>query len=520
VQHANGWRGVGAAGGDLRFDANTRLYSDFEYQHRIQRSEAGYQLLGGTTVPMDVFPSTMLGYQSWGKPNTFDVFNAGSRLEHTFNAKWSGRITGSYSHSLIDDNVIYPYGAALDADGNSLCPNAPAYFFCPDGSYEIYDYRSPGELRIDAVGDAIVQGHFTTGPLTHDVVGGGSLFHRSVDLSPTIVYTPLGAENIYQPDIPYAPESPYQQAGPATLADFSHQASGIVQDRIHIPGRLAVLAGGRYVQVSDFNYAKARSLWLPQYALTYSPVKDLTVYGNYGVLLSLGPQAPWWVDNSSLFLEPFFTRQSEVGVKYERQILLTAALFRMRQPFFYPRVIEAADTFCTSNLLAGGDVSVGDQCFEADGHETHDGIEMNAQGKAAPRLQLTASATAMRAVSSDSQTAAFNDKQVINVPHLHATMFADLLLPHARGLHLMPGWSYTSRKEATRDDRVSVTGYNLFNLGARYSPGGEKGHVTLRLYADNLLDKRYWKDTGANYGDTFIHQGAPTTVRFSAHYTF
>ena len=107
--------------------------------------------------------------------------------------------------------------------------------------------------------------------------GGGSLFHRSVDLSPTIVYTPLGVENINQPDIAYAPESPYQQAGPATLADFNHQAAGIVQDRMHLPGGVALLAGGRYVQVSDFNYTKPRSLWLPQYAATYAPIKDLTL---------------------------------------------------------------------------------------------------------------------------------------------------------------------------------------------------------------------------------------------------
>ena len=82
VQHADGWRGVGAADSELQFDKNTELYSDFEYQHKVQRSEAGFQLLGGTTVPFPVYPSTMLGYQTWGKPNTFDVFNAGSRLEH------------------------------------------------------------------------------------------------------------------------------------------------------------------------------------------------------------------------------------------------------------------------------------------------------------------------------------------------------------------------------------------------------------------------------------------------------
>ena len=40
--------------------------------------------------------------------------------------------------------------------------------------------------------------------------------------------------------------------------------------------------------------------------------------------------------------------------------------------------------------------------------------------------------------------------------------------------------------------------YNLFNLGARYTPGGEQGRVTLRIYADNIADKRYWNDTGAN----------------------
>ena len=119
----------------------------------------------------------------------------------------------------------------------------------------------------------------------------------------------------------------------------------------------------------------------------------------------------------------------------------------------------------------------------------------------------------MDAVSSDTGTPAFDNKQVINVPHLHTSVFADLSVPHVRGFHLMPGWSYTSRKEATRDDAVSVPSYNLFNLGARYTPGGEQGHVTFHIYADNIGNKRYWSDTGASYGDTFVWLGAPPTVR-------
>jgi iron complex outermembrane receptor protein len=226
--------------------------------------------------------------------------------------------------------------------------------------------------------------------------------------------------------------------------------------------------------------------WLPQYAVTFNPAGSLTLYGNYGVLLSLGPQAPWWVDNGSQFLSSFLTRQAEIGAKFEpgQRILLTTAFYRMRAPFFYPESDGA-----------------GGFNFVSQGRETHDGVEVNAEGKAANWLRLTASASAIRAISDDSGTAAFDNQQVINVPHLRTTMFADVAVPHVRGLHLLPGWSYSGRKEATRDDVVSVPAYNLFNLGARYTPGGDEGRVTFRIYADNIGDKRYWSDTGASYGD-------------------
>ena len=519
VAHADGWRGMGAARADRSLNPLTQLTANFEFQHKVERSEAGYQLLGGSTVPSGILPSTMLGFQPWSKPNTFDTFNAGSHLNRMFNSHWTAVIAGSYSHSLIDDNVLWPYGASLDADGNSLCPDSPYYFFCPDGSYELYDYRSPGELRINALGEALLQGHFKTRAASHNLVVGATLFHRSVDLSPATVYAALGVQNIYQSIVPMAPESPYQQASPSQLADFNHQASALTQDRVHFPGGIALQAGGRFVRVTDFNYSRPRSLWLPQYAATWTPQKigsnvhQVTLYANYGVLLSLGPQAAWWVDNASLFLNPFFTRQAEAGIKYESRILLTADVFRMKQPFFYPRVLQAPDSFCASALP-------GDLCFESSGRETHTGLELSAQGKAAPWMQLNASATALRALSTQTGTPAYDSKQVINVPRFRAALFADIRVPHARGLHLMPGFSYTGRKQATRDDVVSVPSYSLINLGARYTPGGADGRVTLRLFADNITDKRYWKDTGASYGDTFLHLGAPTTVRFSAHYSF
>jgi iron complex outermembrane receptor protein len=483
-------------------------------------------------------------------PNTFDTINTGARLDYDLAPMWRASAAVSYSHSLINDNVIYAYGCSYEALCQASGGAAPNYFFAPDGGYDIYDYRDPGELRIDAVAEALVTGHIKSGTgkfaITQDLTGGGEMFLRSVQqpgyftaaspYSPDgivqdgAVYAYVGSENIFQSIAPFSIESPQQSAGPRRLWEDNHQAAALLQDRIHLPGHIELLAGGRYDSLRDHNYSLAattpgtapiltdKPIWLPQFAITYTPANNLTLYGNYGVLLSLGPQGPWWVDNGSQFLAPFFTRQAEIGAKYEpgQRILLTAAFYRMRAPFFYPKVIQAPDISCTaSDFNAPGDL-----CFEEEGHETHDGVEVNAEGKAASWLRLTASASAIRAISNDTGTPAFDNQQVLNVPHLRTAVFADIALSHARGLHLMPGWGYTGRKEATRDDLVSVPGYNLFNLGARYTPGGEQGRVTLRLYADNIADKRYWKDTGASYGDTFIHLGAPTTVRLSAHYTF
>jgi iron complex outermembrane receptor protein len=538
MNDTNGWRAMGSGTADWKITPKALLKGDFEYQHKVERDGSGYQLLGGETVPEinRIYRSTMLGDQPWGPPDTYDTFNTGARFDYDLPHQWKAFAAASYSHSLIQDNVIYAYGCSYEALCQGTGGTAPDYFFAPDGGYDIYDYRDPDELRIDAQAEALVTGHVKTGAVTQDMTFGAELFLRSVQqpgfytfanpstttITDGAVYDYVGSENIYDPitfvplGTPASLEYPLQTAGPRRLWEDSHQSSAVVQDRIHLPGHIQLLAGGRYDSLRDNNYSLAATspgtlptitdklLWLPQYAVTYNPMKNLTLYSNYGVMLSLGPQAPWWVTNANQFLAPYFTRQAEVGAKYEpdQRILLSTALFHMRAPFFYPQ----------SN---GGGFT-----FVSDGRETHDGIELNAQGKAARWMQLNGSITAMRAISDDSSTPSYNNKQIINMPHLHTTMFADLTLPRLHGLHLMPGWSYTGRKEATRDDAVSVPSYNLFNLGARYTPGCEKGHVTLRLYADNITNKRYWSDTGASYGDTFIWLGAPTTVRFSAHYTF
>lgn len=513
VNDADGSREFGAIAADWKLAPQTVLRGDFEYQHLVQHSVGGYQLLGGTIVPTHIYPSTMLGEQSWAKPNTFDAFNTSVRLDQTFTTNWKAYVTVGRSRSLLDDNVAWPYGSAVDPNSSNYYLCTPYWFFCKDGSYAVYDYRSPGELRINDQLEGILTGKLKSGVISQDIVIGANLMRRSVDL-PAAVYDWVGNDNIYQPLQQFQPST--NTPGPAAPANDAHQYALVVNDHIHLPARIDLIVGGQYDTLHD-NYKQTdpntgstywamdkKKVWLPQYSALYRLTNSLSAYATYSTALSLGPQGPFWVANSSQFLPAFFTRLMEIGAKYApgHDFLLTADIFRMRAPFFYPK--EEDDGLH----------------FVSEGRETHRGIEFSAQGKAASWLHLTTSIAAIQGISENTGTPAFDNKQILNLPHFRSSATADISVPHAPGLFLIPGWSYTGRKAATRDDSVSVSGYSLFNLALRYTPQQEHSHVTFRLYADNIGNKRYWKDTGANYGDTFLHVGAPATIRLSAQYLF
>ena len=172
---------MGAGAADWEINDTTTLKGDFEYQHKTEGDGSGYQLLGGTMLPdiNRIYRSTMLGDQAWGLPDTYDTFNAIARLDHTFSANWIAFGAASLSHSLIQDNVLYVYGCYYETECNSGSAPYP-WFFAPDGTYDVYDYRNPNELRIDGQAEAMLSGRFRTGPLTHNVAAGSELFLRIV----------------------------------------------------------------------------------------------------------------------------------------------------------------------------------------------------------------------------------------------------------------------------------------------------------------------------------------------------
>ncbi|WP_010167106.1 TonB-dependent siderophore receptor [Pseudomonas sp. PAMC 25886] len=506
VDDADGQRDFASLALDWNISPNALLQLNAEYQNREQRSVPGYQLLGGTTVPHNVSPRDLLGYQSWSNPVGIKSLNLDGLFEYRFNEAWKASFSASRSRVVIDDYSTFAwgcYGAASCA--NTAVPN----HFSAEGDYDISDYRSPDDTRSNEEAQAALNGQFDTGFLKHDLTFGTTAFRRLVDRRQS-VNEYIGEGNIYEkPPV----LEPYQGPLGHTYRRLDSRQYGLfASDRISFNEQWQTILGGRQVRLDEETYDQAgdttrhtqRSVFLPQVALIYKPRPDTTLYASYSKGLSLGGTAAWFSSNADEVLPPTTSRQLEVGIKRDFQRLsLTAALFQITQDLQYNRPNDD-----------------GTLTFVQQGKQKNVGLELSANGRVTDNLQVSASVAAIRARVSGSGTDDYDGHQAINVPKLRASLHGDYSIPGIKGLALLGGVQYSGSKYANREASVKVDDYAVFDVGGRYSTKVGDYDTVLRLTVDNLFDKRYWRDVGESAGDGYLFLGAPRTARLSATVNF
>lgn len=505
IDHADGRRNFYSVAADWLISDRSKLEVDANYQTSAQRSASGYQLLGATALPRGVDRAKMLGYQAWQQPVGIASTNLTALHTYDINARWQSRLSASHSRSVIDDNVAFAYGcyyAAQCADGS-----VPGNYFAPNGDYDIYDYRSPDDTRVNQELRAELRGRFDTGRVSHELSIGADTFRRTVDKRQN-VNEYVGTANIGDARVPQYAPSPLMPGASARRL-YSKQDALFALDRMRFGDDWQWLVGGRMVKLDERAYDKrgtperhsTLSRFLPQTAVIWNATDQVNAYVSYVRGISLGQEAPFWTSNESTFLPPLLSRQLEAGVKYASTDTLTlgAALFRTSQPFQYamPDDSDAGFTFVQR------------------GQQTHTGVELTANGRLTERLQLNASASVLQARARDAGTPAYEGRQLVNVPKTRASVHVDYQLPFAAGLGVTGGWRYASANTATVDGSVRAPSYSVFDAGLRYQHALRERPVTWRLSVDNVFDKFYWRDTGSSAGDYYLFAGAPRQARLS-----
>ncbi len=510
VEHADGRRNFLSLAADWKISADTTLQLDTDYQTSSQRSVSGYQLLGGTALPPHPSRTRMLGFEPWQQPVGIAASNTTARLDHRFGDAWSVQLSAGHSRSRINDNVAFAYGCFY----SPACASGatPGYFFAPNGDYDVYDFRSPGDTRVNDEVRAVLKGSFDTGAIGHEISLGASAFRRTLDQRP-YVYDYVGTANIDDANPPYFAPSP-NQPGPSARTLTSWQHSLFALDRVHLGEHWQLLGGGRFVRLHERDYDGSGLLqrdtrlskFLPQTALMWQPIAPLTTYLSFSKGLSLGAQAPYWTSNGGTTLAPLLSRQLEAGVKYDWSdaLSLNAALYRIRQAYQFAQPDSTPEGFT----------------FVQRGSEVHSGLELGAAGRLSDDLRLTASINLIRARAQNTGTPAYEGHQIINVPRLRSAVYLDYRLPFAPQLSLLGGWRYASSNPATPEGTVKVPAYHVFDAGLRYESRWRDHALTWRLNVDNVFDRFYWRDTGSTGGDRYLFPGAPRLARLSLTVAF
>jgi iron complex outermembrane receptor protein len=451
-------------------------------------------------VPHDASPKKLLGHQSGANQVGIDSLNLNGKFEYRFNDQWKGSVSAARSKVVIDDYSSFAWGGDTAGNGN---------YFSPEGDYGIYDFRSPDDTRRDDEIQAAMTGLFDTGGLGHELTFGTSAFRRVVDNRVPINQW-IGTGNINQ-----EPENFPRYDGelnPSHRRLDSRQYGLFLTDTMRFNEQWQTVLGGREVRLDerayDTNGDESRHtqqyVFLPQAALIYKPIENLTLYTSYSKGLSLGGTAPWYALNNLDTLAPTVSRQIEAGVKYDwRRISFAAAIFQTRQAYQYAKPDNA-----------------GAFTYVQQGQQKNTGLELSANGWATERLQIAASVAAIRARVTGSGTPEYEGHQAINVPKLRASLYADYALPWVDGLALLGGVQYSANKYANRTGDVEVGDYAIVNVGSRYTTKLDGYETVFRLSVDNLFDKRYWRDAGEYMGDDYLFQGAPLTARLSATVNF
>lgn len=500
VDHADGKRDFASLAFDWQINPDAVLELDAEYQHREQYSVPGYQLLGGTQVPHGIDPKDRLAWQRWAKPVQNDSLNLGGRFKYQFNDSWNGTLNASRSKVVIDDYSAFAWGSN----------GGWASHFSPEGDYDIYDFRSPDDTRRIDEAQAMLDGRFEGFGVGHELTIGTSAQRRTLDQRPGYnqLLDPDHPGNIYT-GVPALNPSD-KPIGHSERRLDSRQYGLFFSDRITFNEHWQTVIGAREVRLDEKTWKETGAAdrhtrqyqLLPNAALIYKPQPDTTLYASYSKGLSAGGTAPWFASNAAEILAPTLSRQLELGIKRDWQgMSFSAALFQIRQAYQYARPENGAFTYVQQ------------------GQQKNTGLELGASGWATSKLQIQASAAAIRARVQNSGTDSYEGHQAINVPRLRAALQADYALP-VPGLALLGGARYSASKYASQAGNVEVGGYTLFDIGSRYRTQVGGYDTVLRLTVDNVFDKRYWRDVGDYLGDNYLFQGAPRTARLSASVSF
>jgi iron complex outermembrane recepter protein len=363
-----------------------------------------------------------------------------------------------------------------------------------------------------------LNGTFATGTLEHDLTIGTSGYDAhsyAVRVPATPASVRLGTANIAAPVL-----FPEPAGGPPdTSANFdssnNHQQGLNVGDTIRFNERWSTRLGVSqdWFHTDNFSVTGAgiskysESGLSPAGSVIFKPAANMSAYMTYASSLQAGDLAPGTSANAGSSLPPYRSEQYELGYKLSfAKIDFAAAVFRIERPF--------------------ATIDPSDQTFKITGQQANRGLELSSVGALTENLTLYGGITLLDAKLEDTPVPSTDRKRYVGAAKVKGNALLEYRIPRLPKVVATFDYQFSSSRPANDTNTQSAPGYNLFDIGARFTSMIAHSTVTWRLAVNNVTNEHYWSTvapsnlTGANTGSLIAHLGSPRTVLATMSFDF
>jgi iron complex outermembrane recepter protein len=486
--NTRGSRELAALAMDWRIGKDSLLEAEVETSRRSQPSVPGLSLLGNTLPAAN--PRININNQPWSLPVELQGTTASLRFEQAINTDWRWSAQLGTQRLKSQDRVAFPFGCT---DANGVDYFADRY--CPNGDYDLYDFRSENERRTTDALQAQLKGKLDTAGIQHDL-SLGWLRSNYKERGQRNAYNPVGSVNLFAPAIVAADPTPNYDY---TQRD-NRSTELSVSDAIQWNNQFSTWIGLRHTTLDrstsnpGVSTPYSQGINTPWAAIAYQVHPNTMFYASHGhgVESRVVPNLPAYGAQAGQPLPALRSRQTELGIKSSvSDVQWSLAWFNITRPL-------AVDT--------GSKVVF-------DGQQRHTGLEASAQTNVGG-WQLGGSVSAIRATQQDALVnSALNGQHPANVPNVIARANLGYRFASIPGLAANGHLSHEGKRSVLPDGSITLPAWTRVDASLSYVHKLAGAQATWTLGVDNLLNQQFFKESPYQFGHVYLFPQQQRTAR-------
>ena len=505
LRNAKGERQLAALAADWRLSTSSLLEAEFEWSRQSQPSQPGFSLLG-SVVPdaKAVNPRVNLNNQAWSRPVVMHGQTASLRWTQQLGQNWRAQAHLGLQRLRSDDRVAFPFGC-YDAANDLYYADR----YCPDGRFDLYDFRSDNERRNTDALDLNLVGRFATAGLMHQLTT-GVLLSRFKSRFQRQAFNFAGQGRV--DGTVFTPA-----AGELTDENTNRDERGTewyLRDAMKLDEQWRLWAGLRHTRLQRDSVrtdgsratAYAQSATLPFVALSHQFTPQSMLYASWGQGLEsdVAPNRARY-SNAGQALPALKSRQVELGWKFSSPHAdASVVVFDIDRPVAEDIGACDVDASCTRRI---------------DGSARHRGVEAQ-WGGSLGGWTLHAGGTALQARRQGSSRPELNGTRPSNVPATSLRLSASHAFAQPAGLSAGLALVHEGSRVVVPGSPQLIGAWTRVDLSARWLQRTDAATLTWRVGLDNAADTRAWKEAPYQFGHAYLYPLAPRTLRASVQAEF